>query len=94
MLLSLGREEDARRLIWDNLHDSEIREKELTRLCDSGQLELAVRYLENEDKGPDVERVQEYQRLAREYVEDGDSHVVGCIATTQQMLDKLMQSEE
>lgn len=55
---------------------------------------LAVRYLENEDKGPDVERVQEYQRLAREYVEEGDSHVVGCIATTQQMLDKLMQSEE
>ena len=51
---------------------------------------LAVRYLENEDKGPDVERVQEYQRLAREYAEEGDSHVVGCIATTQQMLDKLM----
>lgn len=45
LLLSLGREEDARRLIWDNLHDSEIREKELTRLCDSGQLELAVRLI-------------------------------------------------
>lgn len=55
---------------------------------------LAVRYLENEDKGPDVERVKEYQRLAREYVEEGDSHVEGCIATTQQMLDSLLSPAE
>ena len=55
---------------------------------------LAVRYLENEDKGPDVERVKEYQRLAREYVEEGDSHVEGCIATTQQLLDSLLSPAE
>ena len=45
LLGSLGREEEAGRLIWDNLHVDEIREKELTRLCDSGQLELAVRLI-------------------------------------------------
>ena len=55
---------------------------------------LAVRYLENEDKGPDVERVNKYQQLAREYVEEGDSHVEGCIATTQQMLDSLLSPAE
>ena len=55
---------------------------------------LAVRYLENEEKGADVELVNKYQQLAREYVEEGDAHVEGCIATTQQLLDALLSSAE
>ena len=51
---------------------------------------LAVRYLENEGKETDVERVKEYLRLAREYVEEGDYVVEGNIATTQQLLDALL----
>ena len=55
---------------------------------------LAVRYLGNEEKGADVELVNKYQQLAREYVEEGDAHVEGCIATTQQLLDALLSSAE
>ena len=55
---------------------------------------LAGRYLENEDKGADVERVKEYLQLAREFLKEGEVEVECDIASTQKLLDMLLSSAE
>lgn len=55
---------------------------------------LAGRYLENEDKGADVERVKEYLQLAREFLKEGEVEVECDIASTQKLLDMLQTPAE